>query len=539
MKRFVLLGLGPLCVLLLFTTAGLYAAGTPAGTVITNTATMNYKDLAGNSFPAVNASVSITVAQLAGVAVTPPTAAQTRGDSLFVYYPFTVTNTGNGTDKYSLTDLSTQGWGPVLFKDSNKNGVLDAGELAAGAVTQTDSIPEDSSQNFIARIFVPYPTPSGTVDSLHVTASSQYTPATSASGTYVTTITAAVVPLTKSANNHSPQPGQTITYTIGYHNTGTSPALNAVVTDTLSTDLTVGTINDGGTYNPANRVLTWNLGQINGGASGSVSFQAAVNTSPLVPATTVIHNVANVTFVDSTNGHHLGNPSPDEPVTVVEKGGLAATIAPAAITQDVGLVAQYEITLKNLGNFTDSASFAFTTSFGLGWAFFTDANGDGIVNGTDHLITPADLGPIAQLDSMKFIARDTIPHASPDRTVDTLKVTFTSLAHPAVTAASTGLLTIRAPQMTLTKTVGVVGGGLPVPGAQLLYTITYADTGSGAASGVVITDPIPANTTYDAVYGIKINGVAGGSFGAGLVTVNLGTVAAGETKQITFQVTIQ
>ena len=37
-----------LCVVAL-APSGAFAAGTPAGTVITNTATMNYKDLAGNA----------------------------------------------------------------------------------------------------------------------------------------------------------------------------------------------------------------------------------------------------------------------------------------------------------------------------------------------------------------------------------------------------------------------------------------------------------------------------------------------------------
>ena len=49
--------------LLVGLTAEMYAAGTPAWTVITNTATLNYKDLGGTSFPAVVATVSITVAQ--------------------------------------------------------------------------------------------------------------------------------------------------------------------------------------------------------------------------------------------------------------------------------------------------------------------------------------------------------------------------------------------------------------------------------------------------------------------------------------------
>jgi uncharacterized repeat protein (TIGR01451 family) len=51
------------------------------------------------------------------------------------------------------------------------------------------------------------------------------------------------------------------------------------------------------------------------------------------------------------------------------------------------------------------------------------------------------------------------------------------------------------------------GGSEVVPGSVIHYTITISATGTATASNVVITDPIPANTTYDAA-SIEYNNAA-------------------------------
>ncbi len=49
---------------------------------------------------------------------------------------------------------------------------------------------------------------------------------------------------------------------------------------------------------------------------------------------------------------------------------------------------------------------------------------------------------------------------------------------------------------SLVKSSGDVNGNTLVPGEQLLYTITSTNTGNDGAASNVLTDPIPANTTY-------------------------------------------
>jgi uncharacterized repeat protein (TIGR01451 family) len=95
-----------------------------------------------------------------------------------------------------------------------------------------------------------------------------------------------------------------------------------------------------------------------------------------------------------------------------------------------------------------------------------------------------------------------------------------------------------------------------IPGATVTYTITIINDGSSAATSVVITDTMPANTTYvndsmflnDDVDGSgSYTGLTDASdsptdeatFAGGLVTVDLGTLAVSSVKQaIQFSVTI-
>lgn len=93
------------------------------------------------------------------------------------------------------------------------------------------------------------------------------------------------------------------------------------------------------------------------------------------------------------------------------------------------------------------------------------------------------------------------------------------------------------------------GGSQPYPGATLHYTLTVSATGSGTAIGVVITDPIPANTTYipgtlklnDTPLSDRADSDAGdaGDTTAGVVTVKLGDMTSATPAQvITFDVKI-
>jgi uncharacterized repeat protein (TIGR01451 family) len=93
--------------------------------------------------------------------------------------------------------------------------------------------------------------------------------------------------------------------------------------------------------------------------------------------------------------------------------------------------------------------------------------------------------------------------------------------------------------------VDPLGGVLLMPGATMTYQIIVTLNGVGTATGLAISDPIPANVTY--VPGsITVGGVAmtdavdadSAQFATNTVSVALGNVAAPASVVITFRATI-
>lgn len=102
--------------------------------------------------------------------------------------------------------------------------------------------------------------------------------------------------------------------------------------------------------------------------------------------------------------------------------------------------------------------------------------------------------------------------------------------------------------VTLTKAASIAdpfGGTQPVPGAVVTYTLTATVSGSGQAQDLRITDAIPSGTAYEAGT-LKLDGTSltdasdsdAGTASTSGIAVELGTVAGGTTKVVTFNVKI-
>ena len=117
---------------------------------------------------------------------------------------------------------------------------------------------------------------------------------------------------------------------------------------------------------------------------------------------------------------------------------------------------------------------------------------------------------------------------------------------------ATGIYEVIATTVSLNKSVVIsdpLGGNQPMPGATMTYRIDVSVSGPGTATGVVITDPIPLNTSYTAgtlslnaaaltdSVDADVGDVAGTT--PNTVTVNLGDLtSASPVQSITFEVII-
>ena len=103
--------------------------------------------------------------------------------------------------------------------------------------------------------------------------------------------------------------------------------------------------------------------------------------------------------------------------------------------------------------------------------------------------------------------------------------------------------------LTISKTIaGIIdpnGTAELMPGAEITYQIVVAIAGTGTVSGIVITDPLPAETTY-VNESVVVDGAAktdaadadNVQSAANTVSVSLGNVAAPANIVITFRATI-
>ena len=107
-----------------------------------------------------------------------------------------------------------------------------------------------------------------------------------------------------------------------------------------------------------------------------------------------------------------------------------------------------------------------------------------------------------------------------------------------VCLALIGTATRAAGQLAPTVDLVVTKSDSPDPvaaGSLITYTITFSNTGTGAATNVNGSDTIPANTTFSTFIGISQGSAV---FSAGVITLSFGTIAAGGSATLTFQVLV-
>lgn len=325
--------------------------------------------------------------------------------------------------------------------------------------------------------------------------------------------------------------------------------------------------------------VRWRLSLAAGAAAlflTPVSAQAAGTV-----AGTDIVNVAQATFDGPSGGSPVTIDS--NIVTIKVDELLDVTVVssdPGDVATSPGLTGQattYQVT--NTGNgdeaFTLSADTAkpgdeFDTTFEQ---IILDSNGNGVYDpGVDTIYTPGTNDPVLAPDeSVTVFILSTIPASASD--ADRVEIELSAVAKTGSgtpgdifagqgdgggdavvgsTGASdedSGFFVIQTAEVTLVKSATITdpfGGTEAVPGAVILYQLVATTTGTGNLTNLAITDDIPADTTYNAE-SITLEGAAltdtlgdadAGAFDGSSIAVSLGTVPGGQTRTITFQVTI-
>lgn len=310
-----------------FHAAPAFAQGTLAGTLIDNKATATFDTPSGAQTIESN-TVSLTVDELLNVTV----ASADSGDITVTpgatnrILRFTVTNSGNGQEGFTLSANGTVGgddFNPTITSivlDSNNNGTYDAGVDTVYTAGSNDPVlAADGS----IRVFVLATIPAGATDGqkgiIELTATAKTgsgTPGTTFAGqgqgggnavVGATTATAtddgrfavslATANIVKSAtvvdpfNGTTLVPGSTITYTLTTTVSGSGTLNNLRVADVVPTGttyiaqsitlngsaLTDAADSDAGAYTSATKTVGVTLGNVASGATNTVAFKVKVD----------------------------------------------------------------------------------------------------------------------------------------------------------------------------------------------------------------------------------------------------------------------
>ncbi len=297
------------------------------------------------------------------------------------------------------------------------------------------------------------------------------------------------------------------------------------------------------------------------------------------PAGTNIVNVATATY-ELPNGDETSIDS--NIVTLKVDELLDVSVAwsdPSDVDASAGAVGQLlKFTVTNGGNGAESFALA-TLANGGGDDFdpsvtsiVLDSNGNGAYDaGVDTVYVSGSNDP--QLDpdqSITVFVLSTIPAAAGDGQrgrVDLTAVARTGSGAPGTSFAGQGqgggdavvgatgadadddgYYRVARASVAFVKSAAVAdafGGTAAAPGSTVTYTLAATVSGTGSLANLRVSDPVPAGTTYKpgslTLEGAPLTDAAdadSGSFTGTAINVGLGTVAAGATRTITFQVKI-
>ncbi|MBI9077470.1 MAG: DUF11 domain-containing protein, partial [Desulfatibacillum sp.] len=197
-------------------------------------------------------------------------------------------------------------------------------------------------------------------------------------------------------------------------------------------------------------------------------------------------------------------------VTTLVGQVAAVDISPPTATKSKakGTTLDFGAEIANTGNGQDTFTLAVTTCPGWTAALYLDDNQNGIRDvGEDQVVAATTL--LDADEAFWVVVQVTSPAAgvSNGDTCDTL-LTATSQLDGAVFDTSTFTYVVQDANLSVIKTVSPSGS--VIPGTILTYSIAGSNTGTATAENVVVTDLIPANTTYVA-NSIRI-GAAGGDY---------------------------
>ena len=506
------------------------AASTPGGTTIANAVTATYTD-GTRTFSTQSNTVASTVASVSALVVTPNNAAvnpATDGyaQNAAVTRTFTITNSSNIADAYSLTAVTTSGGSVTNVAFVTANGATNGANGVVSPVVQPGAAIGVSVT--VATTGVALGTPLAIAITARTTVAGTQTGLVSASGKQwavsigvpqiggPTAASAAIVKTVDGLPSESNIPGASVTYEIAFQNWGQVAATNAKLTDAVPAGITAdpSSVKLNGTAVAATLVagtLTVSLGTIAPNVPMTLTFAASVGSGQTVGASYV--NVASLAadavasvgttpasvFVGTSNVVFDGVRGASGPVG----GALVALVNPTT-GQPLSLASTASSTARATAAAKASVNPQDVNPFRTGpdgvYAFAIPAPAAGttlafdiVVSATGYLnrVIGASIAPDASgvLYTVTLTAKDGQPLAA----AGGYALTTTNVQLSNVFSLLGNLPLFHAQSITVTKTADK---SQAAPGDRVGYTVTFTSNGLNPLGVTTVTDTLPAGLAY-------------------------------------------
>ncbi|MGD0086976.1 MAG: hypothetical protein ABSC24_07580, partial [Verrucomicrobiota bacterium] len=305
--------------------------------------------------------------------------------------------------------------------------------------------------------------------------------------------------------------GANFSYTITVTNSGPAAASNVVASDVLPTNVVFVSASGGGTTNAG--VANWVLGTLASGTTTNVTItvkapvSGAVTNNATITSTTADPNSAN-----NTSSPVVTSVTPAADVAI-GKTGSASVFAASNLT--------YTISVTNFG--PSSASSVVVTDSLPATVTFVSATGGGLNNSG---VVNWTLGTLTTGQTTNVTLTVTAPASG----------SLTNVASVSTPTGDPNLTNNLTPPVVTTVTpvadvgIGKTGSASVFAASNLVYTISVTNFGPSSASGVVVTDSLPATVTF-------VSATGGGLNNSGVVNWTLGTLTTGQTTNVTLTIT--
>ena len=316
--------------------------------------------------------------------------------------------------------------------------------------------------------------------------------------------------------------GRPLTYTLVVTNNGPSQATKLVLTDSLPADITFGSVvTSQGSCDQAAGTVTCNLGKLD--SSSTATIIIVVTPTPAAGGTTIINTVSVTSDVDDFT---LENNNFEEKTVVIRNADLSVTKRDAPDPVAAGDTLTYIVTVASNGP-SLATNVTLTDILPAAVIFGSATPSQGHCDQTSGIVTCI-LGAITS--GASATATITVAPTGSTTITNTVSVTGDEL-DPVSVNNSASQSTAVTPKADLS--VSKADNPDPVAaGDRLTYTFTVRNSGPSDATGVTLTDLLPAGVSFQSATSSQGSCVA-----TSAVTCTLGTLSSGDNTTVTIVVT--